>query len=543
MFAAVWSHSAAPPRQGTRGRTPIAISIAVSTALHLAALVAFDFALPVAPRNERPAPLTVVLGVPRTADQSAGRAVDHAAGYERDAAAEKPAAAPFAGPPGRMPAPPGPGGRRPGLPQPDAFESNRAAAFLADRTTGGWLDMPPPSAPVVEIVAVRPVIAAPEAPARTAAFTAEQERMLARRLADWAESYAGRYEAGDEAVWKYEGQRYTARFIPLPGGDDTGLARVAVRVTTEQGGDRLSTDIRLKQLAFSSFAQFVDRWDDSVQIHDDELDGRFHSNSEINLSYSRKVAPRFHDKVTTSARTVNVTDRRGHRRRDEIFLGGLETGVTSIRLPKHYVPLPATIRIREEQVHEFAEDTRIRFHADGSYSWVYLDSGLFERRGTIEKPASYLVAKNEAELHLTGIVAGKVLVFSPNRIVIIDDLVYATDPEAPEGGDNYLGIVSERSVEIADPESTGPGDLHIQAAIYAKRQFRVRAYGHRNGHRRGDTLEIYGSLTAGSLTATEPRYATRIRFDPRLESRRPPGFPVTDRYELESWDAAWTVQP
>jgi hypothetical protein len=31
-------------------------------------------------------------------------------------------------------------------------------------------------------------------------------------------------------------------------------------------------------------------------------------------------------------------------------------------------------------------------------------------------------------------------------------------------------------------------------------------------------------------TATEPRYATGIRFDPRLESRRPPGFPVTDRY-------------
>jgi hypothetical protein len=136
-------------------------------------------------------------------------------------------------------------------------------------------------------------------------------------------------------------------------------------------------------------------------------------------------------------------------------------------------------------------------------------------------------------------VAGKVLVFSPNRIVITGDLVYATDPERPDDGEDYLGLVSGRNVEIAEPSITGPGDLHIQGAIYAKGRFRVRHY-----RRRGNaTLDIYGSLTAGSLTATEPRYATRIRFDPRLESRRPPGFPVTDRYELESWDAAWTVEP
>ncbi|HWM28526.1 MAG TPA: hypothetical protein VNQ14_08715 [Woeseiaceae bacterium] len=141
-------------------------------------------------------------------------------------------------------------------------------------------------------------------------------------------------------------------------------------------------------------------------------------------------------------------------------------------------------------------------------------------------------------LYLRGTVVGKVLVFSANRIVIIADLMYATDPEGPDGGDDYLGLVCERTVEIAEPTITGPGDLHIQGAIYARRLFRVRDH-----RRRGGTLDVYGSLAAGSLTATEPRYATRIRFDPRLESRRPPGFPVTDRYELESWDAAWTVEP
>ncbi|TLY49034.1 MAG: hypothetical protein E6K50_10745 [Gammaproteobacteria bacterium] len=82
---------------------------------------------------------------------------------------------------------------------------------------------------------------------------------------------------------------------------------------------------------------------------------------------------------------------------------------------------------------------------------------------------------------------------------------------------------------------TGPGDLEIQAAVYARRRFVVTDY---DAPREG-TLLIYGSLTAGSLSATEPRYATRYEFDKRFEYERPPGFPMTDRYEIESWDTQW----
>ncbi len=56
-------------------------------------------------------------------------------------------------------------------------------------------------------------------------------------------------------------------------------------------------------------------------------------------------------------------------------------------------------------------------------------------------------------------------------------------------------------------------------------------------------LYLYGSLSAGSISATEPRYHTKIQFDHRLEDLRPPGFPVTDQYEVESWDAVWSVDP
>jgi hypothetical protein len=141
-------------------------------------------------------------------------------------------------------------------------------------------------------------------------------------------------------------------------------------------------------------------------------------------------------------------------------------------------------------------------------------------------------------LHVKGTVRGKVLVYSPEGIVVDDDIVYAHDPRA--GGDpgDYLGLVSDKSVEIASQEITGPGDLTIDAAIYARREFVVRGYNASND----GALVVYGSLAAGSIAATEPRYRTRVRFDPRLEKLRPPSFPLTDRYEVEAWDGRWRVE-
>jgi hypothetical protein len=104
----------------------------------------------------------------------------------------------------------------------------------------------------------------------------------------------------------------------------------------------------------------------------------------------------------------------------------------------------------------------------------------------------------------------------------------------PESQD-YLGIVSDGNVEIADSSVTRPGDLNIQAAIFARTRFSVR---HFRGRAQG-MLVIYGSLAAGSVSATEPRYATRILHDARLEERRPPAFPLTGDYELAAWDRQW----
>ncbi len=375
--------------------------------------------------------------------------------------------------------------------------------------------------------------------AARADLSSGQREMLDRKLQEWSDELRKMPDRASELTWSDEGLDYVARFTELPAGDDMGIERIVVEISTERDGQRLSSEVQFRRLAFSNYAQFVNRWDPNVEIHDDELDGRFHSNSAIYVAYDGMVKPRFNGKVTTASHRVNYTRRRGSKVRNEVFAGGLQTGVRRIGLPKRFLPFPDQAELSEDQVHRFADDTRITFRADGTFESQAIDSDAPAQTSALSRATTYLIADRKAELHVSGTVNGKVLVYSPERIVIEGNLVYAQTPGESRSADDYVGLVSDKNVEIAAPDVTGPGDLAIHAAIYAKRRFNVRRY------RSGDDalLFLFGSLSAGSMSATEPRYHTRIQFDHRLEELRPPGFPVTDRYEVESWDAVWQVDP
>jgi hypothetical protein len=366
------------------------------------------------------------------------------------------------------------------------------------------------------------------------ALTSDEQQMLQRRLASWT----GQFTADDPAPtfdWRADGQRYTAVLKPVPATDAMGMEQLAVEITTERGGERLVTEMRMARIAFSSFAQFVDHWDSGVQLHDDVIDGRFHSNSEFRVARQSGVEPTFRGKVTLAARDIG-TDAVGWLNRRAMFPEGLETSVRRIPLPEQTTTLGTLDDA--EHVQRFDVSSAITFYADGSYGWRPLDGGAPERRRKLGSEQAYLVGGDKVHFELEGVVDGTVLVYSQESIVITGDLRYAHDPRGA-GADDYLGLVAEGTIEIAKPEVTGPGDLEVQASLYARNRFVVREF----RSKRSGTLKLYGSLAAGSLTATEPRFATKIEYDARLETIRPPGFPLSDRYELESWNGQWRSAP
>lgn len=366
-----------------------------------------------------------------------------------------------------------------------------------------------------------------------------QARAITRRLMREARDLLVSGASQRHVTFKNDDRNFSAELARDLAADDTGHERITVELTTEHGGERAHTKMQMKRLAFSHFTQLVDRWDPEVALHDDEIAGRFHSNSMINLSYDRKVAPRLLGKVST-ARGIRIAGDEGQRWRPrmprrQIFAGGLETRAARITLPEISLPFARGQATGNADVHVVSGDTLIVFQADGGYDCVELVSRAETRRRLAPDRPTFIIGVRDTELHVRGVVDGNVTVYSPERIVVEGNLTYARGLRT--GGDDYLGLVSDGNVEIDRAEVTGPGDLEIHAAVYARKRFVVRNINARNG----GTLFLYGSLTAGSLSATEPRYATRIEFDPRFERTRPPGFPETDRYEIEDWDGRWEV--
>ncbi|NUM68965.1 hypothetical protein HUU39_27475 [candidate division KSB1 bacterium] len=329
------------------------------------------------------------------------------------------------------------------------------------------------------------------------------------------------------------GKTYTMQVRHLPAKTPMDLDEIHFQISREEHGTALTTGIRLRRLAFSHFAQFVDYWNPAVALHDDELTGRFHSNSSIIVSRSGRTQPRFRGKVTTSAFEIKAGDRYTFIDRAAVFPAGLETGVPALRVPKNVsqlTPLPDSL------VQRFDHEVWITFEREKTFSWRGSDPAPARQTRRLPRKPFLIFGEGKATLHVQGVVHGVVLVCARNKIVITGNLEYATPLAELWRSDDYLGLLSEGNIEIAPAHITGPGDLTIHAALFAKGEFRVRDFVHGHGQAR---LHLLGSLSAGTLSATEPRYATRIEFDQRFETRRPPHFPMTDRYEIARWDERW----
>ncbi|MBC8027621.1 MAG: hypothetical protein H7Y89_16630, partial [Steroidobacteraceae bacterium] len=112
---------------------------------------------------------------------------------------------------------------------------------------------------------------------------------------------------------------------------------------------------------------------------------------------------------------------------------------------------------------------------------------------------------------------------------------YAKDPRSSLFSRDFVALISGRDIKIANGAITGAGDLHIHGALFARRRFCIE----NPQQTKPGTLYILGSLTAGTIWETEPRFSTKMDYDKRFEYLRPANFPMTRRYEVETWDRGW----
>lgn len=506
---------------GVASRRPLLCAMVLSAILHAAVLGGAIFA-PTDPAAQRtPAALEIVVldAAPVTATNRAGEvAADNPVGA-RDGTPDTGAVAPTA-----LPVVP----PTPILPVRTPVLVSRAETSYQLEITSDIADVGITS----EVEAWVPQHA-------TLAWQTGERAMLRERVERWLENPAQLLNQDEPLRWEHDGRQYQASVRHSPAESATDLDRAVVEISTEHAGQRVFSRTQLQRRSFSHYAQFVNHWDPDVLLSQDSITGRFHANTAINISTGRGTAPLFQGPVSiaTSMRQARSLLAAG------VFAGGLETEVGQIHLPTVAMPLAgaeARADIPKQQrpaPHYFDKSAWITFYASGEYSWQYSADGPMEGRRPTTGNTVYLFGNDGATLSVEGQLAGHVIVYSPHRISITGHLRYANDPKGSTASPDLLSLISDHTIQIETQRFTGPGDLHVQAAIYAGRRFSVRQFRTRNN----GILYIYGSVVAGSMSATEPRYATNIEFDQRLESIRAPGFPMTDRYALESQDEHWRL--
>jgi len=411
------------------------------------------------------------------------------------------------------------------------------APELTEAAAAAHVETPPDAGTVITTTSVTEhevaMVAEPAPKATISDVTQPEQEMLAKNVQQLAQKLLDTERTDTELTWEQDGKQYQARVMRQPAADSTGIEQVVAEIMTHKDGKRMKTRLSLKRLAFSHFTQLVNSWDKGVQLHDDVIDGRFHSNSEISFLAGQDVAPRFFGKVTTAASRLSFQGFNKRRNRD-VFQGGYETRTERVSLPQD---MPEIVNGSEDGDRRvFRDDTRIIFNADGSYVWRLANGNGDLSRDEPSLRPRYLIGEKGAKLYVRGTVSGIFTVYSPHDIEIEDDLVYGKDPRQSVSSRDFLALISGRDITIAGPEVTGSGDLTVHGALFARRRFVVESIDRAGSEQ---TLVIYGSVTAGSISATEPRYATQIDFDKRFEYLRPASFPMTRRYEVDDWNHDW----
>ena len=161
-----------------------------------------------------------------------------------------------------------------------------------------------------------------------------EQVMLRKNVQQLAQKLLDTNLMDSELTWQQDGQQYSARVMRQPAPDSTGLEQVIAEIMTNKDGKRLKTRLSLKRLAFSHFTQLVNHWDPNILLHDDVIDGRFHSNTEIGLAFSGGIEPRFFGKVTTSAASMTYDSFGLRKRSKNVFQGGVETRTERVTLPR-----------------------------------------------------------------------------------------------------------------------------------------------------------------------------------------------------------------
>ncbi len=281
------------------------------------------------------------------------------------------------------------------------------------------------------------------------------------------------------------------------------------------------------------------------KITGDSVWGLAHTNGHFNLAGT----PFFRDKVTaaTGPATMKITGVYA-----PVFASGYQWGI-SVNRPVANLTNLENRAIASGALVDMNQDVALEFYGDGNVNIRIPPVTGVIRNDTIPlstlAPNGVFVVK-DGDLRIKGTYKGQVTLGSLNGTatgkgnVWIDGngILASDDPKTNPLSTDMMGIVSENSTYITRDDTRNTSSVfNIDAAVYCfNGELTAQDFWQIGKHGRVDLFGGVTQKTAGSLGVfnggglLHGMYYS-VHHDPRFLRASPPGYPVSDKYELLSW--------
>jgi hypothetical protein len=324
--------------------------------------------------------------------------------------------------------------------------------------------------------------------------------------------------------------------------EDLGGNKVKMTSTATFAGMQRVVACVLQPSSFSRYCYYSSNDQNGYWVGGDTIWGPFHCNNWLNVAQTNGGSPVFMQRVT-SLHGIN-----NYNNAHPVFKGGYDKGV-DVNLPADLNPLKTAAQSGGKWLSGGGnKPVFIQFNADGTVTWRINGNTDWTGGNWTTEPLSSFAPNgavwcNENNLHIKGVLKGRVTVGGTNTIWIDNDLTYSVDPRYAYSTD-MLGLVADNKVMISDnAENRGPNNnFTLMGSVFSRVDgLWAENYGSRPVEGKlitlGGMIQKIGGYTGtfSGNTITHGFLPGGTYYDERLMNDAPPFFPTTGNFEVVSW--------